>query len=317
MPEFKLKGLFDLSEGSGKGKSTSALLLSRDKKEAMVSLFGRNNLPASVMRAEVSRDYEESDAVTHNGRRYEDTSTKYTKGMAKPLKKSGFAISSAGAHSGALSIFPQNIGRTVLLLYSEPGDLVVDPFAGHNSRMELCVSNGRQYEGCDLSTKFMEFNRKRAAQLEASFTKARIKLHHCDSRKMPVKSGAGDFTITSPPYYDIEFYGDEKEQLGKSKTYDAFLDGLSLVMKENFRCLKPGAFAAWFVNDFRRKGIFHPYHMHTASLAIEAGFILHDLLIVDFGRSFGQVFFNQYIEYKLLPKQHEYGLIFRKPGGNK
>lgn len=37
-------------------------------------------------------------------------------------------------------------------------------------------------------------------------------LPHCSC--LPWDNGCGDFTITSPPYYNLEHYGDEPEQLG-------------------------------------------------------------------------------------------------------
>jgi hypothetical protein len=125
--------------------------------------------------------------------------------------------------------------------------------------------------------------------------------------------GIGDFTISSPPYYDIEDYGDEPEQLGKLGSYAAFLDDLQLVMQQNFRCLKSGAYCVWFVNDFRRDGKFHYFHIDTIKRMEEVGFIMNDLLIVDLGNSFREAFINQIVEQKILPKRHEYGLIFKKP----
>ena len=80
---------------------------------------------------------------------------------------------------------------------------------------------------------------------------------------MPTPDQTGDFTITSPPYWDIEYYGDEPEQLG-ARGYDGFLTELSAVMRENFRCLKPAAYCIWCVNDFRTYSMFFPYHEHTA-----------------------------------------------------
>lgn len=111
----------------------------------------------------------------------------------------------------------------------------------------------------------------------------------------------------------MNFYGDEPEQLGKQSTYKEFLAGLGKVLKENFRVLKPGAFAVWFVNDFRKKGKFHLYHMDTVRLARKAGFTMHDLLVVDFGKGIRDAFTNQIIQTKILPKRHEYGLVFKKP----
>ena len=305
-------GLFNMADGVFKGKGISSLLKSRDKRADLIAMFGgRDNVPSSVMRAKRARDFADSDEPTSKGRRY--TQTGYQTDN-KELQRS-FGHSGRGVSAGALSIFPQNIGRSVLLLYSNPGDMVFDPFAGQNSRMELCVENGRHYIGYDISTEFMAFNKKRCAYLQTvSKASIGIELHRQDSRDCKfTEDCSGDFTITSPPYYDIEFYGDEKEQLGKAKTYKDFLINMRVVMCENFRCLKPGAFAVWFVNDFRRKGKFHLYHADICVLAQQAGFEMHDLIVVDFGPGIRDSFTNQIVEQRIIPKRHEYALVFRKP----
>ena len=40
---------------------------------------------------------------------------------------------------------------------------------------------------------------------------------------------------------------------------------------------------------------------------------MHDIMVVDFGNTMRAAFANQIIETRILPKRHEYGLVFRKP----
>ena len=302
-------------EEAMRGKTITALKKSKAGRNELVALFGGvENLPTSDMR--IRRVEARRDDEIAKSRGYDDTSKHFNKSRddrLSKLERSAYLCSGKGCQAGALSRFPQNIGRSMVLLYSEPGDTVVDPFAGHNSRMELTIRAGRNYIGCDLSAEFMTFNQKRAEHLRQEYPFLSIDLHHGDSRSLPVKKRTGDFTITSPPYYDIEHYGDEPEQLGKAKTYVEFLGGLGQVMQENYRVLKPGAYAMWFVNDFRRRGKFHTYHVDTMRLGEDAGFVIHDLLVVDLGNSIRDCFTNQIITSRILPKRHEYGIVFRKP----
>src|SRR5262249_17310749 len=134
------------------------------------------------------------------------------------------------------------------------------------------------------------------------------------SRHLPWENGSGDFTITSPPYYNLEHYGDEPEQLGLgAASYTDFLDRLFAVMVENFRVLKAGRFCVWCVNDFRLDGKFYDYHADVIRLMCRAGFVRHDTCVIDLGSSIAAAFVNQIVERKLLPKRHEYALIFKKP----
>lgn len=312
-----MKGFFDYGDGITKGKGIDAVENSREGYSQLLALFGGiENLPSSIMKADKGRPTDKTDRpVAERGLYEKKVNGEYLSkqnGIPETLKRA-YHVSGSGCGSGALSTFPQNIGRSVVLLYSDPGQVVFDPFAGHNSRLELTVRAGRHYVGCDLSAEFMAFNKKRAKELRTEFPEVRIKLHHVDSRKVPVEDCSADCTLTSPPYWDIEYYGDEEEQLGKSSTYKEFLNGLQEVMAENFRVLRPGSYACWFVNDFRRKGKLHLYHIDTIKRMQRVGFKPHDIMISDLGRGIRDCFPNQIIKQRILPKRHEYGLVFRKP----
>lgn len=300
------------------GKNTDDLVKSREEREKVRQLLGC--IPESILlhdKSDQARDL----LVEEQGRDYTSTFHKPQNAEQERLA-SAFYLSGAGARWGALSRFPQNIGRLLLRLYTKEGDTVVDPFAGHNSRMELCYKSRRNYIGCDISHKFMQANFKlrdmlleeNAADMFAADNRCFIELHECDSRDMePVKNNIGDFTITSPPYWDLEYYGDESGQLGKDNEYPEFLRRLGMVACANFRKLKSGAFCVWCINDFRKDGKFYAYHIDTHRLLKDAGFKQHDCAIIDLGGSFGQAFASQIVENKILPKRHEYALVFRKP----
>ena len=58
---------------------------------------------------------------------------------------------------------------------------------------------------------------------------------------MPTPDQTGDFTITSPPYRDIEYAGDEPEQRWRTSATTSFSPKASAVMREKIQFLKPGA----------------------------------------------------------------------------
>jgi DNA modification methylase len=124
----------------------------------------------------------------------------------------------------------------------------------------------------------------------------------------------GDFCFTSPPYWDIEYYGDEPEQLGKSPTYLDFIMSMEEIVKAWLPKFRSGAYVIVNVNDFRKDGEFYPYHADTITLFQEAGYEFVDLWIVEglvggIPRGFA-VDFNL---KRIAPKVHEFSLVFRKP----
>lgn len=46
--------------------------------------------------------------------------------------------------------FPLALARRAVLLYSMPGDLVIDPFLGSGTTAEAALRAGRAFSGCDL-----------------------------------------------------------------------------------------------------------------------------------------------------------------------
>jgi len=256
-------------------------------------------------------------------RRYQDQTDrrlKKAKNGNSDLQKRFFASSGKNVRAGkmaALSTFPQDIGHLIVDFYCPKNGIVYDPFAGHNSRMELTFKSDRHYIGVDLSKEFMEANRQIRNKLieRKPFFKSdkTIKLIECSSAKVDLPDNYGDFTITSPPYWNIEYYGDELEQLGNAKTYNKFLELISGHIKENFRILKHGAFCAWFVNDFVKNKIFYPYHADLIHIFINVGFEIFHTYIIDLGSSIAQAFVQDIINNKRFPKRHEYCLLFRKP----
>lgn len=225
-----------------------------------------------------------------------------------------FKMSGQGGRRGALSRFPQNIGKILVNMFTERYDTIYDPFAGHNSRMQLCYQLERNYIGVDLCKKFHKSNLEIRKRILTFNNSCDIKLYNKSSDNMPeIKDNTADFTVTSPPYWNLEYYGEEKEQLGNAKSYDKFLELLSNHIKENYRILKNNSYCCYNVNDFKKKKIFYPYHIDVTYILKNIGFIIKDIIIIDLGDNpLGACFATQIEKNKFFPKRHEYIIITQK-----
>ena len=218
---------------------------------------------------------------------------------------------------GAISMFPRDILEQLLDFYTERGDVFYDPFAGHNSRMEVSFRKGRNYIGWDCSKEFMKFNRKvREHLLKDNPENLTIKLVEGDSRKIDEPDNSVDFIFSSPPYWNLEWYGDEPEQLG-NLSYEDFMVGMTEVYAHCFRILKPGKFCIMNVNDFRKGGKYYSYHVDTVNALKSVGFEQFDHIILHYPNAMRKSFPNQIWEEKLMPKGHEHLLVFLKPDPTK
>ena len=214
---------------------------------------------------------------------------------------------------GAISMFPKQILDQLLDFYTEQGDWFFDPFAGHNSRMEPSFLKGRNYVGYDISHDFMEFNRQvRDKMLKNNPKNIQLVLKEQDSRTIDEPDNSMDFVFSSPPYWNIEWYGDEPEQLGK-QTYENFMKDITEIYAHCFRVLKPGKFCIININDFRKDGVYYSYHVDTINALKSVGFKQYDMVIMKYGNAMRKSFPNQIWEEKLIPKIIEYLPVFYKP----
>jgi modification methylase len=63
--------------------------------------------------------------------------------------------------------FPVELPKRVIALYTQPGDVVLDPFMGSGSTAIAAVLTGRHYVGYELSAEYCALAQARLAKLEA------------------------------------------------------------------------------------------------------------------------------------------------------
>lgn len=78
-----------------------------------------------------------------------------------------------------------------------------------------------------------------------------------DSRRMKeVSDESVHLIITSPPYWQLKDYGDEK-QIGFHDTYESYINNLNLVWKECFRVLNPGCRLCINIGDQFARSVYY------------------------------------------------------------
>lgn len=262
-------------------------------------------------------------------------------GRGKRAEKKGGAfytdralrISGGGSRTGdgrALSVMAPELVDFFIRYYSQPGHVYLDPFAGQGVRMQVAAARGLHYVATDLSREFVEYCWSVQSKIDVTTVRAEIDdlgvllaqrandvlscVVHQDARDPYfVPDACGDFGFTSPPYWDIEYYGDDPKQLGTGKSYETFLDGIEDVALAWLPKFKSGAYFVVNINDFRKKDKFYMYHADLKSAFCDAGWVMHDLWIVE-GLIGGlpKIFAASSNKNRIAPKVHEYALVFRK-----
>jgi site-specific DNA-methyltransferase (adenine-specific) len=59
------------------------------------------------------------------------------------------------------AIFPEQLAEDHIISWSNPGDIVFDPFMGSGTTGKMAVLNGRNFIGIELDDKYFEIAKRR------------------------------------------------------------------------------------------------------------------------------------------------------------
>lgn len=303
-------------------KTLEDLEKSREIRQTIMSKYGF--IPTSVWEIDYSKgkhiiefDERKQDVIA----KQKHESMEYDRRLQGAFSMSSKNVRGTDENSG-LSTFPPELCRIIVEFYSKEMDLILDPFAGHNSRMQVCYELNRNYIGYDVSQKFMEFNRKVKDIIcnggnQGLLLKQNnmIELVEQSSEKLNQENQSIDFIFSSPPYWCVEFYGNEQEQLGLSETYEKFLNRMQIILNECFRVLRKDKYCVMNINDFRMDGELYIYHSDIIRIMKNAGFKIWDIIIIKWQNCIGQCFASQIEDRKITAKGHEYLIVGKKITG--
>jgi len=95
--------------------------------------------------------------------------------------------------------FPVELPAWFMKLFTQPGDLVLDPFMGSGTTALAAVQLGRYFIGTDINKEYIELARKRVAQEQIRLPHIAEKRPAYSIRKSHAKNGAGRHDEISKP----------------------------------------------------------------------------------------------------------------------
>ena len=226
------------------------------------------------------------------------------------------ALRRDGVYTGTHSIFPIPLMEFLLLRYGGPiGGKVLDPFAGGPPRAIASSLMGMEYYGVDVRQEQIDENMAVLKGLDLN----NIHYFHDDARFLTFDMTNFDVAITCPPYYNIEIYSKDKDDISNMGTYAEFNAAMLLSAYAQFQKLKPGAFSIIVISNFRDKETKEliDFRGDTVANFKEVGFLFHEDIILskNFGSAASRAA-NAWRGMKLV-RRHEHALVFRKPIGEK
>ena len=241
------------------------------------------------------------------------------------------------------AMFPMELCRRLIEIYTKKGDTVLDPFMGSGSAVVAAKMLDRKGIGVEINQKFVKLAEERLKQTKLEQTSydvivptespQRIEPQlkpeiYCDDAiniLNHVKPESVDVVITSPPYWNIHVrkrtadykkprpYSVLKRDLGNIENYDEFILELERIFSKVHEALKPNKYCIIIVMDLRQGPRFIPFHVSIREMMQRQGkFILEDIIIWNRGMEYSNLRPLGYPYKFIVNKIHEYIMIFRK-----
>ena len=155
-------------------------------------------------------------------------------------------------------------------LFTKKDMFVLDPFSGVGTTLIACHNLGRKGIGIDLSSQYCQLTQARFKDLNISDQQIicgdSLKKIACIQHKI-------DYCVTSPPYHNIlknngqglrakkdgkrtgsrigiEYYSEDKNDLGNQKSYQDFLNLFKDIMSKVYKKLNDRKYTTVIISDF-------------------------------------------------------------------
>src|SRR3989338_11185129 len=160
--------------------------------------------------------------------------------------------------------------RKLIRFFTKENMTILDPFCGSGTTLVACAKENRKGIGIDLNKKYCQMSQKRLQDLKLRKNQQVI----CgDSlKKISQIKGEIDYCVTSPPYHNIlrnngqglrakkegrrngprigvDYYSENKNDLGNQKSYENFLNLFSKIMMAVYEKLKDKKYTSIIISD--------------------------------------------------------------------
>ncbi len=197
--------------------------------------------------------------------------------------------------------WPPQMARALILMYTKPGDTVLDPMIGSGTTCIEAKLLGRNCIGVDINynaviltlhrlywlEKYIEEHEEELEEItiDASVNDildARVEIYHGDARNLDrISDESVDLVATHPPYFNIIRYSREKREgdLSSARNLKEYLKMLQNIAQESYRVLKPGKHLGILVGDTRIRKHYVPITHYALQVFLDTGFILREEVV--------------------------------------
>lgn len=205
-----------------------------------------------------------------------------------------------------------HVPRNLILRYTKPGDLVLDPMSGGGTSLVEARLLGRSALGMDINPGAVTWSRTCLGGVPNP-GQAVQEVVLGDARSVPdVSSGTVDLVLLHPPYWNVIRYSSSIEGDLSRMDHAGFLAGMREVASEMHRVLRRDGHCAILMGDSRRRKHILPLSFQVLGIFLETGLVLREHAIkVQHNTRSGRSGWTGPLDFLLLA--HENLFVFRKP----
>ena len=224
--------------------------------------------------------------------------------------------------------WPPQLVRNLILKFTQPGELIIDAFAGGGTTLIESWLCGRRSLGVDISKLALQIAQAKINEMEVlSSVDRRITLlekHHPiivegDSLELEnlarlhdIYPGTVQLICAHPPYLDsIKFTNKDKRDISFVKDPALFYQKMGIFALNAYRLLEANGVCALLIGDVRKEGRFVPLGINTVAAFQCQGFILDSIAIKTQNGDRSMEFYRGGNGNPLL-LEHEYLFLLRK-----
>jgi DNA modification methylase len=211
--------------------------------------------------------------------------------------------------------FAPQIPRNIIEMYSEKGDMILDPMVGAGTTLIEAKLLARNAIGLDINPQAVELSQKALLFMHQPVSEQRVKVG--DARDLSfLKDNLIDLIITHPPYMNIIKYSDGTipQDLSNISSLPKFCDEIEKIAVELFRVLKPDKYCAILIGDTRKSKHYIPLAFLVMRRFLKVGFVLkEDIIKVQHNCTSTGRWKTKALRDKFYLIMHEHLFVFRKP----
>lgn len=193
---------------------------------------------------------------------------------------------------------PSYIIWNLLMRYTKPNDLVVDPMAGSGTTLDVARELGRRALGYDLAP-------------------TRPDIFRVDARHLPLEDEKADFVFLDPPYSTHIHYSDDPRCIGHlDASTPAYYEAMEEVFSEIERILRPEHVFSLLISDSFVKGKgFYPIGFELFQRLRQLFIPLDIIAVVRHNRTLGMGNYRKAAaEENFFLRGFHYLFLLQKPG---